>query len=210
MKAKPELRRECVRLRVEERLSLKEIHKATGAATGSLSTWLKPHPLTKEELRERKSSRPSRQGIPYKDRGGASKHYESVIGKDLTGAQKGKIAEAAVLFRLALHGFASYSSASGGDHIDWIVEVPESKRLLRLEVRWAGEDGKGGLPRVSLRCSNGRGKSRRYDDSDFDFLVGYDLFTDTAYVFSVVDLGQHRNRITIRPENAERWEKLRS
>ena len=53
--AKPELKAEAIRLRVEERHSLREIESLTGAARGSLSLWLKPYPLTEEEKRERRS-----------------------------------------------------------------------------------------------------------------------------------------------------------
>lgn len=51
--AKPELKAEAVRLRLEKRLSLREIETITGAARGSLSLWLKPDPLSDEEKRDR-------------------------------------------------------------------------------------------------------------------------------------------------------------
>ena len=43
---KTELAQEAIRLRVEERLSLREIAEMTSASKGSLSVWLKPYPLT--------------------------------------------------------------------------------------------------------------------------------------------------------------------
>ncbi len=51
--ANKELAQEAIRLRVEQRLSLREIAAQTGAAKGSLSAWLKPYPLTAEERRLR-------------------------------------------------------------------------------------------------------------------------------------------------------------
>ena len=51
--AKPELKAEAIRLRVEKRHSLREIETITGAARGSLSAWLKPHPLTEDEKKAR-------------------------------------------------------------------------------------------------------------------------------------------------------------
>ncbi len=43
-----------------------------------------------------------------------------------------------------------------------------------------------------------------------DFLVGYDLWTDTAYVYSFEDLEGMRNAITISEAHAEAWEKVRA
>ena len=43
------LKTECVRLRVDERMSLPQIHQLTGAPKGSLFMWLKSYPLTAEE-----------------------------------------------------------------------------------------------------------------------------------------------------------------
>ena len=64
--AKTELKAACIRLRVEERMSLREIAEYTGASKGSLSAWLKPYPLTKDELRGRRRKPPPG---PLKDRG---------------------------------------------------------------------------------------------------------------------------------------------
>ena len=52
--AKPELKEECIRLRVEQRLSLNEISRATGAPKGTLSAWLRLHPLSPSEVRAKK------------------------------------------------------------------------------------------------------------------------------------------------------------
>ncbi|HEX8847443.1 MAG TPA: hypothetical protein VF791_22555 [Pyrinomonadaceae bacterium] len=51
--AKPDLKAEAIRLRVEQRMSLREIAAITGAAKGSLSLWLQPYPLTDDEKRAR-------------------------------------------------------------------------------------------------------------------------------------------------------------
>lgn len=59
--------------------------------------------------------------------------------------------------------------------------------LTKLQVKWASSRLHG-LPFLKLRCANGRGKSRKYREGEFDFIVGYDLFTDTAYVFSYNEL----------------------
>ena len=50
--------------------------------------------------------------------------------------------------------------------------------------------------------------ARRYAKGDFDFLVGYDLFTDMAYVWSWAEVEQHKASITIAEDSCEKWEKL--
>lgn len=131
--AKPELSREAIRLRIEERMSLNEIADVTGASKGSLSGWLKPYPLTDEERRERQKVA-KRYVAPKKDRGEVSKYYEAVAGRELTRQEKAKIAESAVAFRLALHGFHIYGSMYDGDKADWVVEVPETGKFHKIQV----------------------------------------------------------------------------
>ena len=201
---KPELRAEAIRLRLEERMSLREIHETTGASKGSLSSWLKPHPLTEEERRTRRAR--TRYRSPKKDRGTPSKHFLAVDTSKFTRIQKGKIAESAVLFRLVLHGFDAYGSTFDGDKIDWIVSNSDGK-LLKVQVRWTKNE-KWGLPSVHLNCRHGYSGRRRYKKGEFDFIVGYDLFTDTAYVWSWDEVAHLNTTVTICPEAAERWDKL--
>ncbi len=200
------LRKEAIRLRLEERLSLRAISDATGAAKGSLSVWLKDYPLTPEEVRERQAI--VRYVAPKKDRGEVSKFWSAQI-KDLTRAEKGKIAETAVLFRLYLNKFDVYSSPFGGDKTDWMVWIPETRKAVRIEVRWARCSRRGGLPYFSLMCRAGVGKYRRYSLGEFDFIVGYDIYSDTVYVFSHDEVLHLTAAVTVRPEAAERWDKLR-
>lgn len=201
----PELKAECVRLRVEERLSLREIQAETGAPKGSLSAWLREFPLTEEERRERQS-RARRYTAPKKVRGTPSPLRQLAQGS-LTRHRKAKVAETAALLRMVLFGFEVYGSPFDGDKIDWVVETPKSPHPLRVQVRFAKETHTG-LPTVSLTCSNGRRKHRRYTNKEFDFIVGYDLYTDTCYVWSWDDVANHTTCATIAPEAAERWDKL--
>ena len=54
--AKPHVKAEAIRLRIEERRSLREIEVLTNAARSSLSLWLRPYPLTEDEKRARNKS----------------------------------------------------------------------------------------------------------------------------------------------------------
>lgn len=184
-------------------MSLREIHEATGAPKGSLSTWLAQYPLTTEERKQRRSrvTWPSRK----KDRGSESSVSKVLTSQKLT---KERIAEAATFFRLAVHGFGVFGSCFDGDRADWVVEIPETKRIVKIQVKSCKADR--GLPTVSLRHAAGGRASKRYQKGDYDFLVGYDLYTDVCYVWSWSETEGNSTRITIHPEAAERWDKLRS
>lgn len=209
MNAKPELSREAIRLRVEERMSLNEIAEATGASKGSLSGWLKPYPLTEEERRERQKVA-KRYATPRKDRGEVSKHYEAVAGREMTRQEKAKIAESAVAFRLALHGFHIYGSMFDGDKPDWVVQVPGTKKIHTIQVRWARKNPAGsGMPFINLVCTVGHSVQQRYAEGDFDFIVGYDLYSDTAFVYSAEEVAALKTAVAMSWDYAERWDKLR-
>jgi len=204
---KRELSQEAIRLRVEERLSLREIAAQTGAAKGSLSGWLKPYPLTVEERRLRQKT--ARRYIsPRKYRGEASKFFEAVAGREMSRSEKGKIAEAAVAFRLAVYGFTIYGSMFDGDKADWVVEVPETKKIYKIQVRWARAH-QDGLPYINLMCSVGHSIQQRYADGDFDFIVGYDFYSDTAFVYSAAEVALLKATVSMNWDHAERWDKLR-
>ncbi len=204
---KPDLKAEAIRLRVEERLSLREIAIITGAAKGSLSLWLKPYRLTEEE-RKARSKTAKRYVAPKKDHGEESRHNMTVDWQSLSNQRKGRIAEAAILFRLALHGFDIYTSVFDGDKADCLVRVPESEKIFKLQVRCVHSPSKHGLPVVRLKCAEGHNQRRRYKQEEFDFIVGYYLFNDTAYVFSVDEVKEHKTYVTISEKHAERWDKL--
>lgn len=205
--AKPELRAEAIRLRVEERRSLNEIAALTGAAKSSLSIWLRPYPLTADEKRCRLNT----SGLivnPRKDRGHESKFHQRVDTSRLSRHQKGKIAEAAVLFRLVLEEFTVFGSMFDGDKADWFVEVPGIRKRLKIQVKWVKHMSHG-LPVIRLLCYQGHYTQRTYIEEECDFLVGYDLFSDTAYVYSYAEIAHLKTGISISPEHAERWDKLR-
>lgn len=206
--AKPELRAEVRRLRTEQRMSIGEIAEATGAAQGSVSFWLRDIPLSEEEQKVRKQAWADKfvkSGAWKKDRGDESKFHQMVKRAEISRDRKAQIAESAVLFRLALFGFPTSKPVFGGDKVDFLVET--RRGIVRVQVKWAAS-GQHGLPAVSLRCNNGTRKHRRYAKGEFDFLVGYDLFTDTAYVYSEADVAVLTTRVAIRKDAAERWDKL--
>jgi hypothetical protein len=199
---KPELKAEAIRLRIEERLSQEAITKKLKISSGSCSLWLRAFPLTEEEIRERNShpKRRNSDGYPPSKKlwGAASKHYRKIDDTN----QKGQIAETAVAFRLALHGLDAYRAT--GTKFDFIVSA--KGRLVTLQVKWARiTPTKPGLPSAPIRCSHGRKATRKYVTGEFDFLVVYNLYDDTAYIFPAAEV-IHKTSVSIRPDAAERWE----
>jgi len=195
VRAKTELRDECVGLR-EKGHSLTEIHKITGASKGSLSNWLKGMPLQRERRYVGSFKRKKR--LPESALHAAFKDIE------YTSEQVGRIAEAAILFRLVLHGFEPYGSALDGTRIDWIVFDKQTKRVLKIQVKTAIRSREG-LLYVNTRRPN----KQAYEPGDFDFLVGYDFYTDTAFVFRASEVGNKTAGVAAGEDQSEAWYKLR-
>lgn len=203
-----ELKSEAIRLRVEERCSIKEVSELTGIAKGTLSLLLRPYPLTEEEVMLKIKSA-KRYATPKKSHGEESKHHKIIVGKKLKPQQKGNIAEAAVLFRFALHDLEPFASIFDGDKIDFMVRVRESGDIFKIQVKYIARKSQYGLPGIMLTCTEGHGRRRRYQQGEFDFIVGYYLFNDTAYVYSFDEVTKYKTLVTISDEHAERWNKLR-
>lgn len=199
----------CIQLRVQERLSINEIQERTGVAKGTLSDWLRKHPLTREEKREKiaRGCSKAAQERHIQIRGESSKYYQMVIGRTLSRLQKAKIAESAVLFRLCLHGYSAFGSVFDGDRTDWLVEIPETGMVKKVQVKTTMSNSTG-LPSIPLTRCAGHNKSTRYLEGEFDVIVGYDLFADTAYVFIWDEVKNFKKSVTIREDAKERWDKL--
>lgn len=193
-------RREAVRLRVEERRSLSEISALTTLPQATVYSLVRQFPLSEQERTAR------RRGPPKKPRGQESKFQRMVGARKLDRSEKGRIAEAAALYRLTLFGLRAFSSVFDGDRIDWLVETPRGK-TVRIQVRWA-KNKRHGLPTLNLKCSNGRGRYRRLSCEEFDFLVGYDLYSDTAFVYSANELSGNQSTVSVSEPFAEKWEKV--
>lgn len=200
--AKPGLHQEAIVLRRDSRWSIPEIQTKLGVSKSILSLWLRDYPLTEEERRVRRQGlSPPRQ--PIKERGVESDLFRLAASLPIEQGTnwKGRVAEAAVLLRLVVRGLNPLRCTFEGDAADWTVYA--SSRAIRLQVRWATVQGKRGLPLFSIRKSN----RKPYKGGDVDFFVGYCLFNDTAYVYSVDEV-KNDYTISVRPDAAERWDKL--
>jgi transposase-like protein len=206
-----ELKSKAIQLRVKHRRSLREIHKELGVSKSTLSIWLNGYPLTKDELFDRESDRKARMPEGPKDntlvvKGSPSKFYSS-LSESLSPHQMGRLAEAAILFRLTLHGFRVFRSVADGDRADFVVL--EDGRCIKLQVKCVKEPNSHGLPVVKLWRVEGFQKRKRYTENELDFIVGYWLYNDTAYVYSMAEVRANLTGKTVTLDGAEAWYKLK-
>jgi transposase-like protein len=205
-----ELKSKALSLRVENKKSLKEISQETGISKATLSVFLRDHPLPDEELKNRAKVGhgllKSRAKQLRDTRLGEKSKFLSFVKDDLTRQDKSRISEAAVAFRLALLGLPCYSATADGEKFDMVVEHP-AKGFLKIQVKTVKQSSHG-MPVVSLCCTEGHNKSVRYGAKDFDYIVGYNLVNDTAYVFSVAEVSHLLKTVSISEKNAEAWDKL--
>jgi DNA-binding transcriptional ArsR family regulator len=194
-----------VLLRQEERLSLNQITERTGVPKGTLSGWLRDNPLTNEELAQKRREGQLKTSRSRKRPQEEPSKLLKLAPIPLTKHQKAKLAETAALYRMIMVGLEVYGSPFDGDKADWVVGLRH--KLYRIQVR-AAQQQKQGRPVVSLRCSKGRKSTTRLQKNDFDFLVGYDVLSDTAYVWSFEELTHLRNFVSICETAKERWDKI--
>jgi len=146
---------------------------------------------------------------PKKYQGDEADIHRTVRAHNLSHSQIGKVAEAAVALRLLAWGFNVFGSIYDGDRTDWIVEVPSTGKVWKIQVKTAHKGSKmGGLPYIVLQHGAGWNRRQRYLQGEFDFIVGYDLYTDTAYVWSWDEVASLSTAVTICPDAKERWDKL--
>lgn len=200
-------RREDARTLRRQGLSFNAIQRELGISKSTLSYMLRDIELLPEQ-RARLAAAPhiNKRGRLLKTRPHESKYASTAKDPKLDNNQKGRVAEAAIAFRLAIHKIQAFFPASGSSPFDCVAYV--NATFYKLQIRWARNSQSTGLPYVRLTRSAGRNKTRRYSDADFDFLIGYDLTSDTAYVWSCADLRSKNWCVSVSSDTAERWDKL--
>jgi transcriptional regulator with XRE-family HTH domain len=197
---------EALRLRREEHLSIGQIASQLKVSKGSVSRWVRGFPLPKKVLKERLAANGRRSSAIRRAR---RERPESNLAKLLRGKKisrhsKAKAAEAAVLLRLTLLGAEVYGSPFDGDKPDWVVRTPRG--LVVIQVKWGLKATKG-APYIKLMCSDGRKRRRKYKRGEFDYVVGYDLHSDTAFVWSFDEIEGQRT-VSFKDDHAEAWDKM--
>ena len=205
MTLSPDLKQEAIRLRVEERFSLDDVQARTGISKGTLSVLLRPFPLAADEVFAKMSEASIRNNPLRKYNPEPSKFARMVEDEAISSERKGHIAEAAVLFRLLLLGYGVAQSVVDGSKADWLVTRSNSREHVRIQVKWARRTD-WGRPAIDLR--NGEHDRTRHISSQYcDIVVGYDLETDTAFVFPIA-LCEGKHNKSCDEEYAEAWHLL--
>lgn len=125
---------------------------------------------------------------------------------NLTPRQIGDLAEVAVLLRLVSRGFSVFRGVFEGSSTDWTVRHGRGP-LLTIQVKTA-KRGVYGAPMVPLTHAHSRKLRLRYTREDWDYIVGFDLFSDTAFVWSWEETQHLRAAVSATPAAKERWDKL--
>lgn len=208
-------KQEALRLRKEQKLSLKAIASRLGVSKGTLSVLLREHPLPTEEVRQRKvlngqHSRGRRWATPLQET--APLWLQKAYGESsYTRQEMGLIAETAVLFRLRVHRLVVYH-VDPGSREDWLVFVPTTGKYLKVQVKTATAAPSRSTqpPSISLRCRDlpGYKARRKYKEGEFDVIVGYDIKTDSCYVWTWAEVEHLATTVTTHPDALERWDKL--
>ena len=198
-----ELKEKAIYLRTVERNSINEIRYKTGISKGTLSPLLRQFPLTSVERynRSRKIRIENNKRKSKQNRGESSDFFKIMQKSKFNPAQIGNISEAAVIFRLLVNGFQIFNSIFDGDKCD-VVVINKKNRAIKIQIKTAHQ-GKTGLPLIKLRNRNGK-----YLVGEYDFLIGYDAFSDSAYIYSFDDTINKKSTVTICDSAKERWDKL--
>lgn len=200
-----EVKQEAIRLRIEERLGIDDIRHRTGLSVGTLSVLLRDYPLSKEEVFEKMSQSSLRNNPLRKYLPPVSGFARQLEGEKLGTGRKGRIAEAAVALRLARLGYEIWRSMFEGSKVDFAVTRPASQRFIRLQVKWARR-AKYGRPHVTI--PNGEGKKVRHFKREYsDFIVAYDMESDTAFVLPA-EVCEGKWNKSCDEEYAEAWHLL--
>jgi len=131
-----------------------------------------------------------------------------LFGEKITTERKGRIAESAVALRLTILGLRVFRSVADGDAVDFLV-INKKGRVVKLQVKWIRK-GRYGRPMISLRHAKGERRIPvRYEPGTFDFIVGYSLEDDKAYVFSSKEVSGLVSMVTVTDSSEEAWYKLK-
>lgn len=194
---------EARRLRTETKLSLKKISEELGVAKSTLSLWLRDLPLDPEESMQRQTLAGRLAALANKKPAPEHSKYFRMSNGFHNSEHKGRVTEAAIAFRLAVTGCRFYTSPFDGDYVDFLVERNDGS-FIRLQAR-SVKRKRSGNPVVMLHRYIGFQRKRKMLPSECDILVGYDLITDNAYVFSFPST-LTKNCVSVGDSSLERWE----
>lgn len=121
--------------------------------------------------------------------------------------QKGRVAETAVLQRLAKRDLDVFSSIFDGSSVDFISVDRVSGAVKKIQVKWL-KTGRHGSKMLKLEKSAGRKKFKPYQSHEVDIFIGFDGDTGVCYVFTFDEVKHLRTAVSVSDESQEAWHKL--
>ena len=169
--AKPDVRNEAIRLRKVDRMSYGEIAKKLNVSKGTLSIWLKPFRLTRQELRARR---------------GFSQPFPTIVLPPFSTKQVGDVGVQVVILRILEQGFAVLSPL--GDRLPYDIAVDVLGTIYKIQVKVAFKTVRKGRNNncrdgyhYQVGCRTPTGK-QKYTVNDFDFAAIFVRETGVVYV----------------------------
>ncbi|TXH11798.1 MAG: hypothetical protein E6R04_00845 [Spirochaetes bacterium] len=121
--------------------------------------------------------------------------------------QKGRVAEIAVLQRLAKRDLDVFSSVFDGSAIDFISVDRVTGSIKKIQVKWL-KTGRHGAKLLKLEKSAGRKKFKPYQSHEVDLFVGFDGETGVCYVFTFDEVKHLKTAVSVSEGAQEAWHKL--
>lgn len=212
MAKKTALRKACVALRQNERLSIKAICAITGASKGAVSTWLREYPLSSAEIAARQSRAAKMSASKCRERMRVvASTFPALAALKRTYSpttdQIGRAAELAVRARMALVGIEVFNPESDKAEVDVLCRRRGSSKLRKIQIRTATKTHHGNS-NIYIRKKHGRTETKIMGAEDLDYLIGYNFDTDTAHVFTLQEVAGHVVAVSITKDSSERWDKI--
>lgn len=203
------LRKEAIRLRTEEHLSLNEIlaRLPDGVARSTCFGWIKDFKLPERRMQARRKKNATAMQRRKVDLGPPSSLAEMASEHDYSPLEQGAIAEAAAMLRMTINRWKVLRSSFDGDVVDFYATRHKSNKMVKVQVRTARPVKRHGHPVVSLRRMH-NGRTVRFNEGDFDILIGYCLHNDTAYVWTYDEVAELKCSVSVSDDCAEAWYKL--
>lgn len=194
--------------------SIKQISRTLGISAASASKYASDIILTDELLKNIIKKGRSRATITIRENKIAKwdnkYHFKELIkSKSYSKSTKGSIAEAAIIYRLLIHDFTVYSSIFSGSVIDIVALNNDNGEFLKIQVKCTRCTKSAYTPSISTRHMIGHNTFSNYTNKELDYLIGYDILNDVAYVFSWEDIKDNKNMISVTEDSTENWYKLR-
>lgn len=187
-----EVQNQAVDLRVSRRLTIPEIQRRLGVAKSTLSLWLRPYPLTSEELKGHRVANVQKARLGKID---ANQPPRGLVGAwesrpNLSKADLGEACRQMICAKLMLAGIQVFRPLNEDTPIDLVVLG--SATFLRCQCKCVFRGS--GKPNHTISFSsvrkwgpNSQALKHNYTREEVDFFLGYCPDNDGVYVIPYAD-----------------------